>query len=511
MTHCHVDELEGLHVKIVVVGAGFAGIGTALQLVEHGENSFVVLEQAAEVGGTWRDNIYPGVACDIPSHLYSFSFAPKPNWRHRYGRGNEIHQYLQECAHEPGVAERLHLSTSLYEARWDTSLSLWKITTNRGSFTSSMLVLATGRFGSPHIPKIPGVSTFSGPICHTARWDFNITSGMRVAVLGSGASAIQVAPALAQAGCSVINVQRSPAWIVPKMDYSYSEYSRNYFQSDDHARTNYRQEIFTEAETGFEARMLGSTAQAQLKQRALEFLHTHIEDSVLADLLTPDYEIGCKRVLLSDDFYPAVASGAVSVHAGTIRQVAEQQVMLSDGTATEVDAIVFATGFEASQPPIAPKIFGRRSVSLADHWQHGMVSYASTVVSGFPNMFIVGGPNSALGHNSAITMMEAQITHLISALNYLGNKWQSYEVLPEAELAYTALIDRRAAKTVWLSPGCESWYRHNRNGRLTLLWPGPAREYATEYSQFHPEAFRLVARGPVISMPADLRASKTTG
>lgn len=499
MAHSHVGELEGTHVKIAVVGAGFAGIGTALQLVDHGEDSFVVLEQAAEVGGTWRDNIYPGVACDIPSHLYSFSFAPKSDWRHRYGRGSEIHQYLQDCANQPEVDKRLHLSTSLYEAHWDTEQSLWKITTNRGSFTSSMLVLATGRFGSPHIPEIPGVATFKGPICHTARWDSNITPGMRVAVLGSGASAIQVAPALARAGCSVVNVQRSAAWVVPKMDYSYNAHSRNYFQSDDHARVNYRQEIFTEAEAGFNARVLGSTAQTQLKQRALEFLRTHIGDSGLAQLLTPDYEIGCKRVLLSDDFYPAIASGAVSVHAGTIRRISEQQITLSDGSTTEVDAIVFATGFEASQPPIASKIFGGRNVSLADHWRYGMVSYASTVVSGFPNMFIIGGPNSALGHNSAITMMEAQISHLISALNYLGETWASCEVLPAAERAYTALIDQRAAKTVWVSPGCESWYRHNRTERLTLLWPGPALDYATEYSQFHPEAFHCESRSPVVS------------
>lgn len=485
------ENVAGLHVRMAVIGAGFAGLGTALRLLGTGERSFVVLEQADDVGGTWRDNVYPGVACDIPSHLYSFSFAPKADWQRRYAQGAEIQQYLRQCAATPGLSQHLRLSTSLHDARWDDEAARWELTTNRGRFTASVLVLGTGRFGTPHIPQIPGLASFPGPVCHSARWDETIRPGMRVAVVGSGASAIQIVPALAAAGSDVVNVQRSAAWIIPKGDYPYTAQVQQQFHRDDAARCQYRATIFTEADAGFPARLLGSSTQTQLLHRAKEHLRSQIPDPRLRELLTPGYEIGCKRVLLSDDFYPAVASENVALHRGTISEIQGSRLRLSDGTDRHVDAIVFATGFEASQPAIATKVFGRDNLQLAAHWRNGMTSYASTAVAGFPNMFIIGGPNSALGHNSAIAMMETQVEHLLSALDYLAQGWKSCEATAAAEAQYTAMLDERAAKTVWLSQGCESWYRHNRTGRLTLLWPGTAAQYATEYGRFHPGAFHL--------------------
>lgn len=484
-------DVAKTHVRVAIIGAGFAGLGAALRLLDTGEQSFVVLEQADDVGGTWRNNVYPGVSCDIPSHLYSFSFAPKSNWRRHYAQGAEIQQYLRDCAATPGVAQRLRLSSTLHDARWNAAASRWELTTSRGRITASVLVLATGRFGAPQIPQIPGLASFTGPVCHSARWDDTIRPGMRVAVVGSGASAIQIVPALVAAGSEVVNIQRSAAWILPKGDFAYDAQTQQQFRQDDQARSDYRQAILQDFDAGFPARFLGSAAQDHVRHRALDHLNSQVNDEQLRMLLTPDYEIGCKRVLRSDDFYPAITSEHASLHRGTISEIYGQRLRLSNGTTHTVDALVFATGFEASQPPIATKVSGRNRLVLAEHWKHGMVSYASTVVAGFPNMFIVGGPNSALGHNSAIAMMETQIDQLLSTLEHLHQGWASFEVTAEAEQRYTAMLDKRAAKTVWLGDGCESWYRHNRTGRLTLLWPGTAAQYAAEYSRFHPEAFHL--------------------
>lgn len=484
------------HVQVAVIGAGFAGIGTAMQLARHTAHSFVILERAAEVGGTWRDNVYPGVACDIPSHLYSFSFAPKPDWQRHYATGTEIQQYLRDCAAEPGVAERLHCNTVLHTARWDARAAHWKLTTNRGSFTASVLVLGSGRFGTPQIPALPGIASFQGPVCHSARWDPAITQDMTVAVVGSGASAIQVVPALARSGARVASIQRSAPWVIPKGDHAYSPAQQKIFAVDDATRKAYRQEIFDTADAGFAARLLGSSEQAALQERAIEHLRAHITDPEVLEVLTPDYEIGCKRVLLSDDFYPTVASGQASVHRGMIEHIDGQRLTLSDGTAITADAIVFATGFEASRPHIAGQIYGCDGVLLEHHWEHGMVSYGSTVVSGFPNMFLLGGPNGALGHNSALAIMETQIDHLCSALKVLDTGWAAFEVKLAAEQDYTRIIDERAADTVWLSQGCTSWYRHDRTGRLSLVWPGTAAEYAEQYSRFDPTKFDLTAARP---------------
>lgn len=501
-------SLESIHIRVAVIGAGFAGIGTAIQLMRCNERSFLVLERGEEVGGTWRDNIYPGVGCDIPSHLYSFSFAPKPDWTHRYAEGFEIQQYLRDCANEPGVAERICYSTSLQSAHWDSTHARWELETSRGRITASVLVLGTGRFGRAQIPDIPGLSSFPGPVCHSSSWDNAINAGMRVAVVGSGASAIQIVPALACMGSTVLNIQRSAPWIIPKGNRPYSDAMRRSFEAADRIRAAHRQEIFEAADSGFAARILGSHEQVSLRKQALAHLHAHVHDPELRETLTPSYEIGCKRVLLSDDYYPALASGPVSLHQGVIDSIEEKNLTLSNGTTHTVDALVFATGFEASRPEIAMRIHGRDGLRLDEHWEHGMVSYGSTVVSGFPNLVLLGGPNGALGHNSALTIMESQISHLCSALDYLSEGWHSFEATSGAEKSYTAMIDERAAETVWLSGGCTSWYRHDRNGRLALLWPGTAQEYASKYSRFDPTKFYLEE---VPTEPASVQVGLTLG
>jgi len=491
MTQNHPGPLDGTHVRVAVIGAGFAGLGTAIQLTRSNEYSFLVLERADDIGGTWRDNVYPGVACDIPSHLYSFSFAPKHDWRRHYAQGSEIQQYLRDCSLEPGVAERIRLNTSLHTAHWDAVQGRWELATNRGKLTASVLVLGTGRFGKSDIPEIPGLASFPGPICHSSRWNPSVRPGMRVAVVGSGASAIQIVPALVRQGSQVLNIQRSAPWIIPKGDHLYSEESRQRFGDDDNARAAHREQIFADADAGFKARVLGSVEQTALQQRALGHLRAQVRDPEMARKLTPSYEIGCKRVLLSDDFYLAVASGRATVHSGTIAQIDGRHLTLTEGTRTAADALVFATGFEASRPAIAGQVYGRNGLRLDEHWANGMTSYGSTAVSGFPNMFILGGPNGALGHNSALAVMEVQIQHLRSVLDFLRDGWKSVEVQASAEADFTRMIDQRAAQTVWLSPGCTSWYRHERTGRLSLVWPGTAQEYAQKYSHFDPTKFHV--------------------
>ncbi|WP_211358963.1 flavin-containing monooxygenase [Nesterenkonia populi] len=484
-----MTALEGTHVRVLVVGAGFAGIGAGIRLARSGERSFLVLERAGTVGGTWRDNTYPGAACDIPSHLYSFSFAPKPDWRRRFAPAEEIHQYLQECAEE--VSGHIRCGVRMLSAAWDDDERCWRVLTSAGTVTASVLVLAPGRFTRPALPELPGLVTFPGPVCHTARWDPSIApEGTRVGVVGSGASAVQVAPALAEQGAEVTVFQRSAPWIIPKGDAAYDRAERQAFAGNSEARAAHRAEIFQDLDAGFEARVLGTEAHEALRRRAQEHLHRSIPPGPVRDALAPASEVGCKRVLLSDDFYPAAASGAVSVEASAPVTVRGQSVRAASGRTYELDALVFATGFDASRPAIASAVFGRGGTSLAEHWAGGMTSYASTAVSGFPNCMLLGGPNAALGHNSAVAMLEAQFEQLLSTLAAVprGGVW---EARPEAERAYTAMIDERAAATAWVSPGCTSWYRDRGTGRVTLLWPGTAEEYRRRYAAFRPEHYML--------------------
>lgn len=509
-------RLNGRHVRVAVVGAGFAGIGAAMRLTASGERSFVVLERAGEVGGTWRDNIYPGVACDVPSHLYSFSFAPRPDWPRRYASGEQILSYLRDCASDPAIRDRLHLGTSLGEARWHEDSAHWELETSRGRMTASVLVLATGRFTEPHIPEVPGLGSFPGPVFHTARWQDADLAGRRVGVVGTGASAVQVVPELVRAGARVTVFQRSAPWVLPKEDAPYAPAEQELFRQDDGARRAHRRRIFAEMDGGFRARLSETEENAELRRRALGHLSAQVSDPRLLAALTPDYAIGCKRVVLSDSWYPALASGAAALENSAFESVDGPTATAASGRRYRLDALVFATGFEAHRPAVAGSVRGSRGKLLSEHWREGMTSYASTAVSGFPNCFLLGGPNAALGHNSALAVMEAQISHLLSALEHLP-EGTVCEASRAAEHEYTRQLDARAAETVWTSGGCSSWYRDSSSGRVTLLWPGTAEEFARRYAQFDAEQFtfrkaRLCLREvPVPSSAPHIAALQETG
>jgi cation diffusion facilitator CzcD-associated flavoprotein CzcO len=473
-------------VEVAIVGAGFAGLAAAMALREAGIDDIIVLERAASVGGTWRDNTYPGVACDVPSHLYGFAAHPNPAWSGVYARGDEIRDYLEHVAQ----VERIEplLATPMLAAEWDASADVWRIRTggaHPGEIEAAALVLACGRLTEPRIPEIPGLESFPGPLFHSARWDHDVDlSGARVALVGAGASAVQLAPELARVA-DVTLFQRTPAWIVPRDARAYSDAEREAFATDTTLLAALRAELYAEGEARFASRSGDPDAAAAARAVALTHLESHVADPALRAALTPDYAFGCKRVLLSDSFYPAIASGSVRLEPSALTAVDGRLLTAASGRRHEVDALVLATGFHSTRQPYADLVRGETG-TLADHWSGGMTSFGSTVVAGFPNLFVLDGPNASLGHNSSVLMLEEQAAYVARSL---VSRDGVLRVDPAAEAAYTAEIDRAAASTPWIVGGCRNWYVDDRSGRLTLLWPGTvdafrARLAATDGSEF---------------------------
>jgi cation diffusion facilitator CzcD-associated flavoprotein CzcO len=482
-------------VGVAIVGAGFAGLGMAIALRKSGRHDFVVLERAASVGGTWRDNTYPGVACDVPSHLYGFAAHPNPTWSATYAPGDEIRSYLEHVVDAEGLRDRLRLRTAMRWAHWDAAHEVWRIGTGTAAhddrddvIVADVLVLACGRLTEPTIPRITGLEDFPGPLFHSARWDHSADlAGARVGIVGTGASAIQIVPELARTAAHITLFQRTPAWIVPRGGDSYSDADRARFAATPQALEALRADLYAEGEARFASRAGDSDAAAQAEAVARAHLERQVADPVLRAALTPDYAFGCKRVLLSDEFYPTVASGAVTVVRGALTAVEGSTLVGSDGSRHEADVLVLATGFASTRQPYADLVSGEEGETLAAHWSGGMTAFASTVVAGFPNLFVLNGPNASLGHSSSVLMIEEQAAYVTRVLDGRGGR--VLRVDPEAERAYTDEIGRAAASTRWMTGGCRNWYVDERSGRLTLLWPGTvdafrARLARTDGSEF---------------------------
>ena len=491
---CQPGAAEGCvaDVDVAVVGAGFAGIGMGVQLARRGRESFVVLERADDLGGTWRDNVYPGVACDVPSHLYSFSFAPKPDWSRFYAGGAEIQQYLHDVARAEGLLEHMRFGADMLSARWNTrGDGRWTVETTAGTVRARALVMAAGRLSEPRIPGFPGLADFPGPVFHSSQWDRAAQlDGLRIGLCGSGASAVQIAPELADRAEHLVLFQRSAPWIVPRRDRVYSPDEQRAFAVDPSAARRLREELFTAADRNIGQRFGTRPAIDELRDTALAHLAAQVPDPRLRAQLTPDYEIGCKRVLLSDEFYPTLTRPDVTIVPAALDRLEGRTAISRTGERHELDALVLATGFLASEAPFASRVTGRDGLRLADHWSRGMTSYASTVVSGFPNLFVMDGPNASLGHNSAIYMIETQLDYVRGALDHLAaHPDATLDVSPAAERAYTRDIDDRAAGTVWRRGGCRSWYVDPRSDRLTLLWPGSAQSFRDANGTFDPTPY----------------------
>jgi cation diffusion facilitator CzcD-associated flavoprotein CzcO len=477
------------HVGVAIIGAGIAGLGLALRLADAGRDDVVVLERSDGVGGTWHDNTYPGVACDIPAHLYSFSFAPNASWSRRFAPGAEIRAYLERCAER--VEGRIRLGVSLRSAVWEEDTATWRLDTTAGPLQADVLVLAVGRLAEPRIPDVPGIGTFSGPVLHTARWDPELDVADRaIGVVGTGASAVQLVPRLVEAGARVTVFQRTAPWIVPRDDRAYPDAARAEFAHDDGLRAAHRESLFQEQERGFAARRLGTGALAAVRERALGHLRAQVPDPRIRAALVPEGEAGCRRILLSDDWYPAVASGAIDLVPSALAAVDGRTSVSASGVRTELDVLVLATGFVTDRPPIAASVTGTGG-TLAEAWRDGMHAYASVAVPGFPNCFVLDGPNAALGHNSAVHMIETQLEYVLGAIAHV-RAGAVLDVDPQAERDYTAGVEARAAGTVWLT--CDSWYRDPRSGRLTVLWPGTAESFREANGRFDPGPYRALAR-----------------
>jgi len=492
------------HVEVAIVGAGFAGLGMALALRRAGRESFVLLERGSAVGGTWRDNDYPGVACDVPSHLYGFRSHPHPDWTARFAPGAEIAGYLEEVVRAERLGDRIRLRSPMTAARWDRASATWHVSTGPGGdeYRADVLVLACGRLTEPTIPDIPGLESFPGAMFHSARWDHGADlTGARVAVVGTGATAIQLVPELARRA-AVVLFQRTPAWILPRGDHAYTVAEREEFARHPESMRALRDVLFEEGEARFASRSGAIAASEEAKRAALAHLTAHVPDPVLRAALTPDYAFGCKRVLLSDAFYPSLADGRVTLEPSALASVDGSDLVSARGTRHTVDALVFATGFEAARQPYAELVSGEHG-TLAEHWSDGMTSFASTLVSGFPGMFVLNGPNASLGHNSAILMIEEQADYVVRTLARRDARGGGVLRLdPAAERAYTAEIDAAAAATPWLTGRCRTWYVDDRSGRLTLLWPGTARAFHRRLAEADGSEFTIA---PVESAPRGTR------
>lgn len=482
-----------IRTEVAVVGAGFAGIGMAMALRRAGREDFVILERAASVGGTWRDNTYPGVACDVPAHLYGFAAHPNPDWSGTYARGDEIRAYLERVVDVEGLRDRLRLNAAMHWAEWDGEHEVWRIGTPNAVVVADALVLACGRLTEPSIPDVAGLETFPGPLFHSARWDHDADlAGLRVGVVGTGASAVQIVPELAKTAAHVTLFQRTPAWIVPRGGAPSTPADRARWAAHPEELARIRAELYAEGEERYASRSGDAAAAARARADALAHLEAQVSDPVLRAQLTPDYAFGCKRVLLSDEFYPAVASPAVTLVPSALAEVSGATLTAADGSRHEVDALVLATGFASTRQPYARLVRGEDGLTLDDHWSAGMSAFASTVVSGFPNMFVLNGPNASLGHSSSVLMIEEQAKYTARTLDRRGLAGDVLRVDPDAERAYVDEIAAAAASTPWMTGGCRNWYVDERSGRLALLWPGTvdafrARLARADGSEFLPE------------------------
>lgn len=488
-----------IHVKTLIVGSGFAGLGMGMQLKRRGDDDFVIVERADDVGGTWRDNVYPGVQCDVPSHVYSFSFRTNPNWSRVFSPGGEIRDYLRDCAREEGLLPHLHFGADVTDASWDEEASAWVVTTTAGTFTATYLVTGTGHLADAHLPAIDGLDTFTGDHFHSARWDPDADlAGKRVGVVGTGASAIQIIPEMVKIAEQVVVFQRTPAYVIPRMERAYSEGEKRMFARDPSVIEDLRSELFWTQENTFAQRRAVPQFLAAAKKQALDHLARQVSDPELRARLTPAYEPGCKRILISNAYFPAIADPKTTLETSALASVSGGTATAASGNTYELDALVYATGFEATQPPFADRVHGRAGVNLAEHWQAGMQAYDSVTVHGFPNLFLINGPNTSLGHNSIVYIIESQVAYILGALDHLAALGEVViEPTKEAEDAYVDALQHQAEGTVWLDGGCKSWYVDPRSGKLTLIWPDFGFAFRDHNGTFDPVGYLIGTHQPV--------------
>ncbi|SDW83966.1 flavin-containing monooxygenase [Marinobacter mobilis] len=507
--------------RIAIIGTGFSGLGMAIKLKQAGYNDFVILEQSDDIGGTWHENHYPGCACDVQSALYSFSFEQNPNWTRMYAQQQEIKAYLKHCAEKYGLSGHIRLNTHVAGARFDErrqgwtletcdSPALWQYMQDKGvkpgdtlnrkdkalpafeTLEAQVVVSGMGGLSTPAYPEIKGIDTFTGKSFHSQDWDHDYDfKGKRVAVIGTGASAIQFVPEVAKEAGQLDLYQRTPPWIMPKPDREISAVERLAFRKVPQTLNALRNSIYWY----LEARVLGFVGNPRILKlgelQARRYIRSQIKDPVLRRKVTPDFHFGCKRVLISNNYYPALAQDNVDVLTDGIREVRGNVIVDNNGVEREVDCIIYGTGFKAQDPVPRGMISGRGGQDLLAAWQGGAEAYKGTTIAGFPNLFMLMGPNTGLGHSSMVYMIESQIQYVLDALKRMDHKgWQSVEVKAGAQAAYNASLQSKLGDSVWQT-GCKSWYV-NENGKNTTLWPGFTWQFRQQTRRFDASQYDCV-------------------
>ena len=491
-----------------MIGTGFGGLGAGVRLKAAGISDFVLLERADALGGTWRDNTYPGCACDVPSHLYSFSFAPNPDWSHSFSRQPEIRAYLDGVADRYQLRDHIRFASEVTDARWDPDRRNWQLVTTRGELAADVVIAATGALAEPRRPDIGGLDAFPGPVFHSARWDHDYDlAGKRVAVIGTGASAIQIVPEVQPEAKRLVLFQRTPAWVLPRNDRRISRLERWLFRTVPPAQRLARFFLYISHESYVVAFTKRPEMLKAVQNIAIRNMTRAISDPELRAKLTPQYVLGCKRVLLSNDYYPALAQPNVDVVASGLAHVDGNVLTADDGNAYTVDAIILATGFHAVDVPIAGRIRGTDGRSLAECWDGDMRALRGTTVAGFPNLCLVVGPNTGLAHSSMVHIIESQLSYIIDYLKALDLETVAgFDAQPDAQTRWCADIERRMGRTVWTTGGCESWYL-NAAGRNPTLWPGSTIRFRRATRSIDRREYRSVGERSVGERSAGERSA----
>lgn len=474
------------HSHIAIIGAGFGGLAVAIRLQQAGFNDFVLMDRAADIGGVWRDNSYPGAAVDIQCQLYSLSSALNPQWHNLFAKQPEIWAYLRDVARRFGLLPRLLLNCAAERLDWDPAEHLWRMQTTLGKRTADHVVVATGALADPNIPEIPGMDDFVGALFHSARWNHGVDfTGKRVAVIGTGGSAAQFIPALQPSVAQMTVFQRTPAWVIPRHDRQISLRKQRLLAAVPVLQRLQRLYIYLKREQlllGFRH----PAFQLPLEFLARKHLEAQVKDPELRAKLLPKYRLGCKRVLISDDYLSALAKPNVTVVTEGIRAVTSEGIVDGTGTHHRVDAIILGTGFRTGRLPLTDRIWGVDGLNMAERWAGNPTAYLGTTVAGFPNCYLINGPNIGVGHTSVVYMYESQARYIVSTISYArAHSVTALEPTAEAQEAFTAEVDRLGIGTVWTSGGCRSWYL-NANGRNTNLWPGSTFSYRRMTRRFNP-------------------------
>ena len=450
---------------------GFRAFAWRSSSRKSGRTNFKVFEKASEIGGTWYLNRYPGCACDVPSHLYSFSFEQNPKWSRAYSPAGEIWRYQKATAEKHGILPFIRCNAEVARAEYDETAQLWRLTLKNGeTFAARALVAGAGILHVPLYPAIKGADIFAGKAMHTATWDDSCDlSGKRVAVIGTGASAVQVVPAIADKVAHLDLYQRTPGWVIPRMDYAFDEKSKARFARFPWLQRLFRNFIYWRAESLAYGFTRSPKMIAKFQKLAEAYLAKAVPDPVLRARLTPDFPIGCKRVLISDDFYPALQRDNVDLVTDAVAEIRPNGVVTADGELREADAILYATGFRVTDWLSHVDIRGLGGRKLIDDWRDGASAYYGVAVNGYPNMFLLLGPNTGLGHNSVVFMIESQVRYAMDCLKWLWNGTGAVEVKADVQKSFNENLHEKMKSTVWMS-GCRSWYL-NPNGTNSTIWP----------------------------------------